>query len=143
MRSRWHTHIRVIWEEFNKGLFTKLRQGLGKPQRIAQYYRAMKSIGHHMCEVVERGKRIRRQRGLCEMDLSTRSLTLGKTSPRQPHSNGKKCHTLNCFSLFLLMLVCNTGQTLLQVSGQRSSMVYSEEFSFPGYSRVDKSGEWI
>lgn len=65
MRSRWHTHIRVIWEEFNKGLFTKLRQGLEKPQRIAQYYRAMKSIDHHMCEVVERGKRESGDREAC------------------------------------------------------------------------------
>ena len=44
-------------------------------------------------------RRIRRQRRLCEMDLPTGSLALGKTSPWQPHSNGNKCHTLCSFSL--------------------------------------------
>lgn len=33
------------------------------------------------------------------MDLPTGSLTLGKTSPWQPHSNGNKYHTLRGFSL--------------------------------------------
>lgn len=75
------------------------------------------------------------------MDLPTGSLALGKVSPKQPHSNGNKCHALHGFSLFLL-LVCNIGQTQLQVSGQGSSVIHVEEFNLPAYSRVDKSGEW-
>lgn len=71
------------------------------------------------------------------MYLLTKLLTLYKTSPWQPHSNGNKCHTLAHFPPLNLLLVHGIGQIQLEARVPGSSM-----FSLSRH-RVDKDGEWI
>lgn len=142
--SQWETEGTLTLVSSEKNLIMNClqtwEQGLGKPQRTVQYYRAMQSRCHHKSEGVERGG-----------ESGDRGGCVKWTFPQDPWPWAKPAHgnpsamvintTPFVASLFLLQ-VCNSGQTQLQVSGQGSSVVYAEEFDLPGYSRVDKSGEW-
>lgn len=57
MRNREHAHNRVIWKEFNKGVFTKLGVRFMETVKNSSNYRAVESSCHHRSEGVERGER--------------------------------------------------------------------------------------
>lgn len=135
-----YTHSLVSSEEFSNELLGKLGEGLGKPQRNSSVLQGLRGLVAIISLKEWREEENQGETGrLCEIDLPTGSLALSKLwcSPWQPHSDGNKCHTLHGFSL----LVCNTVKPSCESVG-KGAQWYAEEFNLPGYSRVDKSGEW-
>lgn len=102
VRNRWDTHIRVIWEEFNKGLFAKLEEGFRESTK-SNTTGLWNIVAIVSLKVWGEGKEDQEPGGLCGMKLIAGRLTLDKTRPWQSHSNGNKCYTPDCFSLFKLL----------------------------------------